>query len=233
MASPRCDSARTAALDSRTNPHEPHAQDRSHPFDHGGRQVERRYRRERRCLVDLTTDLHVETSTVEKGCEIVAVLERRSIELTLRDPRDGLPEADPLGWQVPNLRLEREIRNNPPAACELAEQAMNVPGETSCLLSRKIADEPFAQNHQRSTTVETRGGDLQLAEIEHVGSRHRVQRARREFVPPSNVFEEIELRRHDIAQICLDVVKRVSLREIESPKRVSTGQLENLRGAAL
>jgi len=28
-------------------------------------------------------------------------------------------------------------------------------------------------------------------------------------------------------------VKRAGLREIESPKRVSTGQLENLRGAAL
>jgi len=136
---------------------------------------------------------------VEKGCEIVAVLERRGIELTLRDPRDGLPEPDPLGWQVPKLRLEREIWNNPPAACELAEQALNVPGETTCLLSREIADEPFAQDHQRSTTVETRGGDLQLAEIEHVGSRHRVQRARRDVVPPSNVLEEIELRRYDIA----------------------------------
>ncbi|MDB4957063.1 MAG: hypothetical protein JWO36_4632 [Myxococcales bacterium] len=76
---------------------------------------------------------------------------------------------------------------------------MNVPGETTCLLSREIADEPFAQDHQRSTTVETRGGALQLAEIEHVGSRHRVQRARRDVVPPSNVFEEIELRRYDIA----------------------------------
>jgi len=76
---------------------------------------------------------------------------------------------------------------------------MNVPGETTCLLSREIADEPFAQDHQRSTTVEIRGGDLQLAELEHVGNRHRVQRARRDVVPPSNVFEEIELRRHDIA----------------------------------
>lgn len=166
-----------ASLDSRNKPHEPHAQDRSHPFDHGGRQVERRYRRERRCLVDLTTDLHVETSTVEKGCEIVAVLERRSIELTLGEPGDGLPEPDPLGWQVANLRLEREIWNNPPAACELAEQAMNVPGETTCLLSREIADEPFAQDHQRSTTVETRGGDLQLDRAS--SPRHRVDLSRR------------------------------------------------------
>jgi len=125
--------SRAAALDSRNKPHGPHAQDGSHPFDHGGRQVERRYRRERRCLVDLTTDLHGETNTVEKGGEIVAVLERRSIELTLGDPRDRLVETDPLGWQVPNLRLEGDIWNNPPAASELAQQAMNVPGETSCL----------------------------------------------------------------------------------------------------
>ena len=82
---------------------------------------------------------------------------------------------------------------------ELAEQAMNVPGEQTCFLSREIADEPFAQDHQRPTTVETRGGDLQLADVEHVDRRDHVQRARRDIVPPSNVFEELELRRHDIA----------------------------------
>src|SRR4051812_43640375 len=66
--------SRTVGLDSRNKAHDPHAQDGSHPSDHGGRQVERRDRRERLCLIDLTTDLHVETNTVEKGCEIVAVL---------------------------------------------------------------------------------------------------------------------------------------------------------------
>ena len=54
------------------------------------------------------------------------IIERRSIELALGDPRDCLPESDPLGWQVPNLGLEGKVWNDPPTGTELAYQLMNV-----------------------------------------------------------------------------------------------------------
>jgi len=105
---------------------------------------------------------------------------------------------------------------------------VNVRGETTCFLAREITDEPLAQNHQRLITLEPRGGGSQLVEIEHIGNRCDVQRIRGDIVPPSYVREQLELRRDDIAQICLHVVKRTTLREVESPKRVSAGQLQNL-----
>src|SRR5215510_15005595 len=51
--------------------HEPHAQRRSQSVDHGRRQAQRRDRGERRRLVDLTADLHLEPEAAEEGREVV------------------------------------------------------------------------------------------------------------------------------------------------------------------
>src|SRR5207253_2017743 len=123
--------------------------------------------------------------------------ERGSIELTLRGSGDRLPESDPLGWQALKFCLEREVRNDPPTTAEVADQRSNVVGETAGLLSRQVADQPFAQDHQRSRAVEHRSGTSQLFAVEGVGSGHDVQRVSPDIVPPPQLVEQLELRRDD------------------------------------
>jgi hypothetical protein len=76
-------------------------------------------------------------------------------------------------------------------------------------------------DRSRAAIVENDGvfepGDCgsQLLELEHVGNRYDVRRTRGDVVTPSEVGEQLELRRDDIVQIRFDVAKRTTLREVE------------------